>query len=210
MLKERVPRTGLEPARLAAHAPETCASTNSATWAFSERTQRPNALCFKMLSGKRDSDPRPQPWQGCALPTELFPQLQFSYEKHLSRMRMQRYDFFRNLQNFSQFFFKKVEKTHSSSSFKLAQTVFQLSVPVFFSVVRIVSFSESIRSHHNSVISSMDKPVYLAICSAGMLSAFIRLASSKCPSARPSARPFASPSARPLASPFLCAVSIVL
>ena len=29
-----VPRTGLEPARLAAHAPETCASTNSATWAL--------------------------------------------------------------------------------------------------------------------------------------------------------------------------------
>ena len=29
---------------------------------------------FKPLSGKRDSDPRPQPWQGCALPTELFPQ----------------------------------------------------------------------------------------------------------------------------------------
>ena len=28
-----------------------------------------------MLSGKRDSDPRPQPWQGCALPTELFPHL---------------------------------------------------------------------------------------------------------------------------------------
>ena len=28
-----VPRTGLEPAHLAAHAPETCASTNSATWA---------------------------------------------------------------------------------------------------------------------------------------------------------------------------------
>ena len=29
---------------------------------------------IKNLSGKRDSDPRPQPWQGCALPTELFPQ----------------------------------------------------------------------------------------------------------------------------------------
>ena len=27
-----------------------------------------------MLSGKRDSNSRPQPWQGCALPTELFPQ----------------------------------------------------------------------------------------------------------------------------------------
>ncbi len=26
------------------------------------------------LSGKRDSNPRLQPWQGCALPTELFPQ----------------------------------------------------------------------------------------------------------------------------------------
>ncbi len=25
-------------------------------------------------SGKRDSDPRPRPWQGRALPTELFPQ----------------------------------------------------------------------------------------------------------------------------------------
>ena len=25
------------------------------------------------LSGKRDSNPRHQPWQGCALPTELFP-----------------------------------------------------------------------------------------------------------------------------------------
>ena len=34
-------------------------------------------MCFiypKKKSGKRDSDPRPQPWQGCALPTELFPQ----------------------------------------------------------------------------------------------------------------------------------------
>ena len=28
----------------------------------------------KFLSGKRDSNSRPQPWQGCALPTELFPQ----------------------------------------------------------------------------------------------------------------------------------------
>ena len=31
----------------------------------------PNLPC--MQSGKRDSNPRPQPWQGCALPTELFP-----------------------------------------------------------------------------------------------------------------------------------------
>ena len=33
-------------------------------------------LGFLMMSksGKRDSNSRPQPWQGCALPTELFPQ----------------------------------------------------------------------------------------------------------------------------------------
>ena len=29
---------------------------------------------FTGQSGKRDSNPRHQPWQGCALPTELFPQ----------------------------------------------------------------------------------------------------------------------------------------
>ena len=33
----------------------------------------PTFECRKK-SGKRDSNPRPQPWQGCALPTELFPQ----------------------------------------------------------------------------------------------------------------------------------------
>ena len=29
---------------------------------------------IRATSGKRDSNSRPQPWQGCALPTELFPQ----------------------------------------------------------------------------------------------------------------------------------------
>ena len=33
------------------------------------------------VSGKRDSDPRPQPWQGCALPTELFPPRKLSEEE---------------------------------------------------------------------------------------------------------------------------------
>lgn len=28
---------------------------------------------YKRWSGKRDSNPRPLPWQGNALPTELFP-----------------------------------------------------------------------------------------------------------------------------------------
>ena len=31
--------------------------------------------CPEGQSGKRDSNPRHQPWQGCALPTELFPHL---------------------------------------------------------------------------------------------------------------------------------------
>ena len=61
---ETVPRTGLEPARLSTLAPETHASTNSAIWA-------------KKKSGKRDSNSRPRPWQGRALPTELFPQFLF-------------------------------------------------------------------------------------------------------------------------------------
>ena len=46
-----VPRTGLEPACLSTHAPETCASTNSATWAKGFQH-------FKE-SGKRDSNSRP-------------------------------------------------------------------------------------------------------------------------------------------------------
>src|SRR6059036_3237870 len=32
-------------------------------------------------SGKRDSNPRHQPWQGCALPTELFPHGWVKYTK---------------------------------------------------------------------------------------------------------------------------------
>ena len=38
-----------------------------------KRKRQPEAV-FSILSGKRDSNSRPQPWQGCALPTELFPQ----------------------------------------------------------------------------------------------------------------------------------------
>ncbi len=83
--EKRVPRTGLEPARLAAHAPETCASTNSATWAlFITSLLVKCSFLFNMLSGKRDSDPRPQPWQGCALPTELFPRFFLVWKASLS------------------------------------------------------------------------------------------------------------------------------
>jgi hypothetical protein len=37
------------------------------------RAQNPLILGSFLWSGKRDSNPRPQPWQGCALPAELFP-----------------------------------------------------------------------------------------------------------------------------------------
>src|SRR5690349_24938219 len=47
------------------------ASANFATSAKQKGT--PWRPLLTIESGKRDSNPRPQPWQGCALPTELFP-----------------------------------------------------------------------------------------------------------------------------------------
>ena len=41
----------------------------------SDGNQRQNMQVVEKWSGKRDSNSRPQPWQGCALPTELFPRL---------------------------------------------------------------------------------------------------------------------------------------
>ena len=47
---------------------------HGAHFASNENDERTNSRYTQ--SGKRDSNPRPQPWQGCALPTELFPQIQ--------------------------------------------------------------------------------------------------------------------------------------
>ncbi len=47
--------------------PQSSVSTNSTTRTFGQVALN--------LSEKRDSNPRPQPWQGCALPTELFSRL---------------------------------------------------------------------------------------------------------------------------------------
>ena len=44
----------------------------------------PSVIYSECASGKRDSDPRPRPWQGRALPTELFPLIPFS-EEHFSK-----------------------------------------------------------------------------------------------------------------------------
>src|SRR6185312_9200744 len=57
-----VPRTGLEPARLTAHAPQTCVSTNSTTWA--NKWGRAN---------KTDAPGLVQPLAGCHWPKGGFP-----------------------------------------------------------------------------------------------------------------------------------------
>ena len=67
-----VPEAGLEPARL--YRPrdfKSLVSTNSTTQAL---TQKIPTSIGTLWSGKRDSNSRPRPWQGRALPTELFPQ----------------------------------------------------------------------------------------------------------------------------------------
>jgi hypothetical protein len=41
-----------------------------------KKKEADEAASFYTLSGRRDSNPRPRPWQGRALPTELLPQNQ--------------------------------------------------------------------------------------------------------------------------------------
>ena len=56
---------------------KSCASTSSATGATYNVVKIKNSINQRrmefLLSGRRGSNPRPQPWQGCALPTELLP-----------------------------------------------------------------------------------------------------------------------------------------
>ena len=104
-----MPRTGLEPARRETHAPETCASTNSATWAYTFQ----NIGLFKKMSGKRDSDPRPRPWQGRALPTELLPHCSLC-EKHSPECECKGTAFFLTCKLFEAFFSKNLHFLHST------------------------------------------------------------------------------------------------
>ena len=45
------------------------------------KKKRDHLLVTSLRSGKRDSNSRPQPWQGCALPTELFPHMRYEFLK---------------------------------------------------------------------------------------------------------------------------------
>ncbi len=57
--------------------------SNSFSMAMSPNIQFMRCVVIKW-SGKRGSNPRPLPWQGSALSTELFPHLLFNYmTKHL-------------------------------------------------------------------------------------------------------------------------------
>ena len=49
-----------------------------------------------VVSGKRGSNSRPQPWQGCALPTELFPHylLSFYFNASIFKLSLPRLDYF--------------------------------------------------------------------------------------------------------------------
>ena len=90
-----VPEAGIEPARPKwAQDFKSGASTYSATQALNP--QKKSRLTIGTVSGKRDSNSRPRPWQGRALPTELFPRC----------LMMQRYVFFYCAQVFFNFFLK--------------------------------------------------------------------------------------------------------
>ena len=75
---------------------------------FTKYLNKDKAWCClqKNMSGKRDSDPRPQPWQGCALPTELFPQF-FLLLRSVPLNASAKVLLFSELPNFSWTFFEK-------------------------------------------------------------------------------------------------------
>ena len=63
------------------------ASPSPAVHTSKQKRDYPKVI--SLWSGKRDSNSRPQPWQGCALPTELFPQ-NFRKNCHSSEWGLQR------------------------------------------------------------------------------------------------------------------------
>ena len=93
-----VPRAGLEPAQpkgrgilnplclpisppghLWRRVPESNRGTRICNPLHDHSANAPQLLnLLRDWSGKRDSNSRPQPWQGCALPTELFPRLSYT------------------------------------------------------------------------------------------------------------------------------------
>ena len=76
-LEKMVPETGVEPVRPRAADFKSATSTSFVIPAPVQVNKKgePNVPPLAMFwSGRRVSNSRPQPWQGCALPTELLPQ----------------------------------------------------------------------------------------------------------------------------------------
>ena len=106
----------------------TCTPLDTRTWNVRVYQFRHLGIYLPYMSGKRDSNSRPQPWQGCALPTELFPQMKgaktssgmspneisFSVSQcfavQLSCLRLQRYTFFFIQQTFPYSFLRNNPK----------------------------------------------------------------------------------------------------
>ena len=93
-LSRLVPGIGLEPIR-----PQwtqdfkSCVSTNSTTWAFFLGSQKKSSSYSEKVfswSERRGSNPRPRPWQGRALPTELL-SLEFRTAKVSKFLNRQNY-----------------------------------------------------------------------------------------------------------------------
>ena len=75
---------------------------------ITKRKKTAVSCLLRFVSGKRDSNSRPQPWQGCALPTELFPHYRLNYATDISIvLRVQRYSIFIYFQNFLRKILKK-------------------------------------------------------------------------------------------------------
>ena len=69
-----VPKTGLEPEHLTAHAPETCASTNSATWALNQNWYSClNTNYWLLVERKTGFEPATPTLARSCSTTELFP-----------------------------------------------------------------------------------------------------------------------------------------
>ena len=80
--------------------------THNAAWfpfchsLYKRTAQYAQFFALKSLSARRDSNPRPQPWQGCALPTEPLARHLTVYQK-----RIISYHIFSILSTFNNFMF---------------------------------------------------------------------------------------------------------
>ncbi len=90
-LPSRPARSTFTYARQAAYCLRRTASSGVCQQVQTEKGKWPGTACaghnsspfflIGIWSGKRVSNSRPQPWQGCALPTELFPQQEGAYSR---------------------------------------------------------------------------------------------------------------------------------